>query len=512
MKNYFIKMTTTFLALSLFLLQIACEKEPAMTKAEDAEGVVAQLDEEDQEQEDEETEEESEEESQDNEFVVPEGSFYVATNGSSSNDGLSPSTAWSIEYAFTNAQAGDHVFIKAGDYGNVRLQPGNGGTSSNPIRFIGYRSQPGDIVASGGSTFQYGDALDASKMPLIKGNRINNEGQGTGIYNFHKYIEISNIQITHYNQGLFSSGEYNVFDNIIATEIGDFNPAHTFPDNTSNQSLNYAGVGIKVNGDYSTIKNCFVLNAGAEGFRFAGCQYQKQSYNKVYSNSTVNPCDYYYLLALGAHNNEVNNVYVERVGDLRHAGHGLILKFDTQNNTIRNSTVKNTWLELSYSGVENNDFIDCNVVGGPNNKGALAIANGAHHNTFTNTTVSNCVGVLFSDWDEDFSRGDVKNAGHHNTFNQCTFDNNLAGVNFYWFSQDNPESPAHDNVFEDCTFSNMDNLFLIDRSNSNNLLKNCTLSNISALKNHFRPTLNSGIPLDADYENNTLVNCGFTLD
>ncbi|WP_289042503.1 PKD domain-containing protein [uncultured Zobellia sp.] len=435
--------------------------------------------------------------------------YYVTVNGSANNDGQSEASSWSITHAFQNAKAGDVVYIKAGNYGNVKLQPGYSGTSSNPIRFIGYQNTPGDIVANSGSTFQYGDVLDAKKMPLITGNRLNNIGQGSGIYNFHKHIQISNIQITHYAEGVFSSGDYTVLDNIIVTEIGDFNPAHTYPTRTPNPSLNYSGVGIKLKGDYSTIKNCFVLNAGAEGYHFSQCRYQTHSYNKAYSDSSVNPCDYYYLLSIDAQNNDLSNIYVERVGDLEHLGHGLVLKFSARNNIIRNSHVKNTWLELSYSKVADNTFTNCIVEGGTQNQGALIIANGANSNTFNQCRVTRCDGVAFSDWDEDFSRGDVRDAGHHNTFKQCTFDNNLAGIYFFWYSQENKQYSAHDNTFDGCTFRNMDNLFLVDRANSNNLLKNCTIQNITRLRDSFLPTLHSGIPLNAIYQNNTVINCGF---
>ncbi|NAS11518.1 hypothetical protein [Poritiphilus flavus] len=464
-------------------------------------------------EEEEEQEEENDPDSGNEDFTIPEGSYYVTVDGSASNDGLSEANAWSIEHAFSNARAGDHVFIRSGDYGNVELQPGHSGTSDEPIRFIGYRSEPGDISANNGSTFNYGDDLNANDMPLLRGNRVDNIGQGSGIFNFHSHIQISNIQITHYAQGVFSSGANTVLDNVIVTEVGDFNPAHTFPDNTSDPTISYAGIGINVTGDYSIIKNCFVLNAGAEGFRFSDCQYQKHSYNKVYSDSFVNPCDYYYLLALGADNNELDNIYVERIGEIQHLGHGLILKFDAKGNDIRDCTIKNTWLELSYSEVSDNQFTNCDVIGGgPKNEGALLIANGAHHNTFTQCSVVNCDGVAFSDWDEDFSRGDVRNAGHNNTFEQCVFDNNRAGMNFFWFDQEQKDSPAHDNVFNGCTISNTEHLFLVDRINTDNALNNCTLINITNLRGSTYETLNSGLTLDAVYQNNTLENCGFSLD
>ncbi|WP_289040663.1 hypothetical protein [uncultured Zobellia sp.] len=529
MRNYFKKITTLSCAFYCLLIGYSCSKDSELLEEAPRQEVVVEAEEkkndqskndsseknvdreEEKSQEGEDGEEKEIEVPQENNYIIPHGSFFVSINGSASNDGLSETTSWDIEYAFQNAKAGDHVFIKAGNYGNVTLKPANSGTSDNPIRFIGYKNEPGDINSNNGSTFTYGNNLDSNNMPLLKGNRINNVGQGSGIYNFHKHIEISNIQITHYAEGVFSSGEYTVLDNIIVTEIGDFNPAHTYPTSTSNPSLNYHGIGIKVSGDFSTIKNCFVLNAGAEGFRSTGCKYQTHLNNKVYSDSNVNPCDYYYLLALGAENNDLNNIYVERVGDLEHLGHGLVLKFQAKSNTIRNSTVKNTWLELSYSGVTENLFTNCLITGGPNNQGALLVANGAHHNTFSQCRVTKCDGVCFADWDEDFSRGDVRNAGHHNTFNECTFDNNLAGVNFFWYSQSNTDNLTHDNTFNACIFRDMDQLFMIDRENSNTLIKDCQITNINALKNSFLPTIHSNISLNANFQGNTLSDCNFTI-
>ena len=104
--------------------------------------------------------------------------FYVSTSGVSTNNGKTESTAWDISHSFKTAKAGDIIHIKAGNYGNKNLIVANSGTSSNPIKFIGYANQPGDVVSNQGSTFSYGESVDASKMPLIQGNRTNNEGKG----------------------------------------------------------------------------------------------------------------------------------------------------------------------------------------------------------------------------------------------------------------------------------------------------------------------------------------------
>tara|TARA_R110002050_G_scaffold69630_2_gene150693 strand:+ start:24124 stop:25641 length:1518 start_codon:yes stop_codon:yes gene_type:complete len=443
-------------------------------------------------------------------FKIPEGSYYVTVSGKSTNDGLSEANAWDIEYAFSNAKAGDYVFIKSGNYGNIELRVKNPGTSSEPLRFIGYTSTPGDIIAEQGSTFKYGDQVDPNVMPLLQATRTNNEGNGNAINISQPYVEISNFQIKNYISGLSSYGEYNVVNNIIVVEVGDFNPAHSYPTGTSNAFLNYNGIGIAFNGEFSTLKNCFVLNSGSEGYRFYEAQNQTHSYNQVYSDNNINPTDYYYLFSTGSSNNEISNIHVERIGNLEHGGHGLVLKtLDVNNNNFYDCLIKNTNVELSYSGVKNNSFIRCKIIGGDDGDGGLSIANGANNNSFINCVISNNQGVMFADWDETVSLGDVKNAGHNNKFFQCEIKDMIGGVNFYWYSVQNSEIYANDNIFEECTFSNLDNLFIVDRANLNTKFINCSVVNVKKLRDSYYPTIHSSIPLNIVHQNTTYENSDF---
>ena len=123
--------------------------------------------------------------------ITGDNVYYVTTTGKSSNNGSSEALAWSIQYAFSTAKAGDIVYIKAGNYGALNLTTSNSGTTSNLIKFIGYTSTPGDLVSNNGSTFNYGDKLDSSKMPLLSG-----ELGKTAITIQNNYVQLENFQIT----------------------------------------------------------------------------------------------------------------------------------------------------------------------------------------------------------------------------------------------------------------------------------------------------------------------------
>ncbi len=395
--------------------------------------------------------------------------FYVTVNGKSSNSGLGESSAWSLKHAFNAAKAGDVIYIKAGNYGNVSLTTTNSGSSGKPIKFIGYTNTPGDLVSNGGPTFKYGENLSASKMPLLQGS-----GNGTAISLDKQYIELENFQITKYKKGVNSIGKYCVLKNIIATQIGSFS------------SKSYSGIGIYLRGDYSTIKNCIVVNAGAEGFTISGDNVTHDS-NKVYCDTGKNETDYYYLLH-NANNNKLNNIYVERVGNLYHKGHGITFKVSAKNNVIRNSSSINTSFELSFSGVENNRIENCfagnydsNV--GRGKIGSFLIANGAHHNTFKNCTVdkSSESGVKFMDWREGSHPNDAANAGNNNVFENCTFSNVKYAID-YNSDWNYASSPAENNTFKNSTFKNSQYLFRTERTSRNNKLIGSRIQNIANYK------------------------------
>lgn len=413
--------------------------------------------------------------------------YYVTTNGTAISDGVSEETAWSITHAFKVAKAGDIVYIKAGNYGPVNLKVANSGTVTSPIQFIGYKNTPGDVESINGSTVTYedyknnGDKLDATVMPLLQGvSNLDEEWTGTAIVLGKKYLELSNIQISNYENGVVINAHNNTLKNIVTVNIGDFNPSHSYPKFTSNSIMNYKGIAMDLSANYLVVENSLVINAGAEGIRVNNSHYQTHRNNKVYSDNDTNPTDYYYLIANGSSNNVISNAYIERVGKLTHNGHGLVLKVSAENNKFNDCYIKNTILSCSFSGVKNNYFKNVIIEGGEDHNGSIYIANGSNNNIFENCVVDNAKGICFADWNDGFNDPrDLNDAGFQNEFRNCTVKNGSVGVNYYFWDETN--SKAHDNIFKNCSFLNLNSLFFNDRPNNNNPFVNCKIENVKKL-------------------------------
>jgi hypothetical protein len=442
--------------------------------------------------------------------------FYVTTNGKSTNSGKTESTAWDIVHAFKAAKAGDYIHIKAGNYGNKNLIVQNSGTASQPIRFIGYKNAPGDVISFEGSTFTYGDNVDDSKMPLLQGARINSEGKGEGIVIPKDNIEISNLHIRYFEKGLLSTGDNNKFVNIVASDIGDFNPANT-EEASGNTFLNYKGVGITLFGNNVVLKNSIVINAGAEGIHVKRGTNQVHSYNSVYGDNSTNPCDYYYLFSADSHYNTIDHAYVYRKKGLSHYGHGLVCKGDASNNEFTNFEIINTILELSFKEIHDNLFENGSITGSYNPAvrykditGGILVANGAHHNTLKNIKISNSEAIIsFADWvDGTDASLDANNAGHNNTFINIQGEMATIAVNFDEFSK--MEGLAHDNLFRECSFKNIDRLFQVNRPNSNNKFERCRFEDMDKFQ-----STSSGYDYllnpNTTFSNSTTINVNFTL-
>ncbi|WP_414858888.1 right-handed parallel beta-helix repeat-containing protein, partial [Paenibacillus sp. Soil787] len=87
--------------------------------------------------------------------------FYVATNGSDSNDGISLSAPFqTIQKAASVAQAGDTVNIRGGTYRET-VAPVNSGTAGNTIKFQNYN---GEAVAVSGADLVTGWTLDSGNI------------------------------------------------------------------------------------------------------------------------------------------------------------------------------------------------------------------------------------------------------------------------------------------------------------------------------------------------------------
>ena len=131
--------------------------------------------------------------------------YYVRKIGSDSNDGLSPDNAFlTIQKAANVAQAGDFVFVGAGEY-QEKVEVKNSGTSQKSIVFVGdregaYTGDKGEVKISSKDVGFY---IEDKGYIKIYGFKIENTTSTAGIYikgALANNIEIVNNEISN-NQG-----------------------------------------------------------------------------------------------------------------------------------------------------------------------------------------------------------------------------------------------------------------------------------------------------------------------
>ena len=425
-----------------------------------------------------------------------QNAIYVAADGNNNNSGLSEAAAYkSIQVGINAAKPGDTVYVKAGNYGAVNLSISKSGTTGSPITIEGYQSTPGDNPSI--ANFNHNSSLNASIMPLLDGgSRASNE---VGISVTGHHIVLKNIQITRYRSGLYTSdADYGVFENIIVVDMG--NPAE-----------NYDGMGIFISGatDNSVIRNCVVVNAGAQGFTLRG-SYNLFENNAVYADDDStghdSAMDYYFILN-DSYYNTISNNYMERVGDLDHVGHGFTVKGNNEHNVFDGNTavnMKGGAFVARWSGATNNTFSNNTVIGGD---GILA-RDGAHHNTFENIHISGSrYGIYAMNAQEDTSN--TSNASsENNTFRNITIKNVKSAAIFY-SSYVSSSTLASGNVYENLAIDGAPLLFRADHNTSGNVLKNSTVTNVDEY--YYSSVSSSTSYLGITIENTTLTNNGFTL-
>ncbi|MFT6796969.1 MAG: hypothetical protein ACJART_002117 [Maribacter sp.] len=435
-----------------------------------------------------------------------ENVFFAATYGNNQNNGKSEAQPWSIQKAFSTAEAGDIVYIKAGNYSNIELVQTNNGTQENPIEFIGYKNQPGDADSVLGLDLSNDNEFDVNRLPSFVGNSNDGLYEGHAIFLKGNYIELNNIQITRFEMGILTKGVGSKLTNILIYNMGDFR------DNV-NGFDDYKGIGIRAQGKDVKVQNSQIVDCGAESLVLHNCQSCLVENVQIVSNNNTNPTDYYLLLTGGTSNSYVTNATVKRKSGLSHYGHGIVGKAGAHNNIITNSTVINTTIELSFSNVYENTIKNCTVTGmfyeNDDSAGSIEVANGAHHNIFENITIDGVRGAIkFRDWrDNSGQSNDVHDAGNNNTYKNITVTNSLIAIHFDEFSK--LEGNAWDNSFENCTFNGVERLFHVNRPNSGTKLSNCLIKEVNAFS-----VTSAGFDYDlnpnTEFNNNEWINIGFT--
>ena len=395
---------------------------------------------------------------------VPKG-YFVTVNGKSTNNGLSESSAWSLEHAFAISKPGDIIYVKAGNYGNKNLQMNHKYGGSGLIKIIGYVNTPGDIQSSNGPTHNYGNTISANNMPLLQSSP---SYRSTAIKLFQSDVWIENFQIIGYEKGLLTQSFANnvTAKNLIVKDMGP-------------QSSNiYRGWGLDIRGKNSVVENCYVENASAVAIQLINSDYSIIKNSKVYANNHQNPTDYYYLLTTGTNNAMVENCYAERAQGLSHGGHGFNIKNDGAYNTFKNCVAKRTNFELTYSGVHHNT-IDGGALYGVSTSSSewatrFSIMGGTHDNTIKNLTINDTYyAIALTTFDD--KTGAEASLGYNNTFENVTVNNTLSvllvggGTNY--------NSSAKNYTFINCKFSNFNAVASTYYRTENFVFKNTSFQN-----------------------------------
>lgn len=401
--------------------------------------------------------------------------YYVSTSGSNSNDGTNESKAWrTISYAASRVEAGDTVWIKSGNYGNEKVTIKNNGRADRLISFIGYINSPGDI-SSMYYSYKKGRTLDSREMPLLDGG---NRNSNVGILLTGKdFVLIKNIQIKNYQKGIFGSGSnHNKIENVLA---------HTF-----GSAEKDGGRGIHLRGEFNKILNCTVINSTAVNVTIYGDNNLIEGVHTHCDESLeagrMASTDYY--ITIQGSRNIIRDCFIERVGDLRHNGHGISLKSKgvrTEDNLVENCTIVNVKgaIEARHRMVRNNIFKNLLILGWntPSQNGGIVIHDGASYNTFERIKISG-TNEAFR-WYETIEDEGVQENGHDNIFKNIIVENVgilvvVAALNV------TPEKKATGNSFVNCTFNNIENMFqgyrVFDDTNS---FENCIFNNVKKYNN-----------------------------
>lgn len=387
-------------------------------------------------------------------FSVGATDYYVSLTGNNGNLGTTPESAWrTFTYAATRAQAGDHVYIKGGNYGDENVVVSNAGTSSNPIVFEGYDG-----------------------TPLFDG--ADYTGYAIKLYG-KPYITLRNIRVAKYYAGIWVDGNSNhaLIDSCVVDSC-----CHTDYVNRG-----WDGYGIVIQkSDYSVLQNSSTMdNGGSSVFMSStnhctvkNCQIRcKQTASNQYIT------DYYLVLTCCSYNT-IRDCYVEDINGSYKGNHGIIIKDGSTphstGNLIVNCITKNFEEGYVIAHEAYNNKVDSCYADNTNKNSSFnfcfQIREGAYDNT-----ISNCMGVgktgVVSVYDGVESSGGQNQ--NNNLFVNCNFKGTQSTTIGAFLRN------ATNTTFKNCNFVNTPNLFRFSYSstgsdaNSGTVLKNCILSGVT---------------------------------
>ncbi|MDM9632802.1 right-handed parallel beta-helix repeat-containing protein [Robiginitalea aurantiaca] len=456
-----------------------------------------------------------------------EPGFFVTVNGRSSNDGLTESTAWDIEHALKSAQPGDIVYVKAGNYGAVKLTTTRAGTTQNPISFIGYKNVPGDIYETQGPSYSKeqwesnGKNLPANIMPLLDNTAPSNNPpiDHKGFYIRHSNIIIENFMIQDYYDGIFVQGASNVaLKNVITARLGNWNPnSNCWNLGDRSDCDNRVGYGLRLSqSDNFLIENCLVIDAGHVGIDIIGSDYGIMSDSEVWSASIGNATDYNITLYNSSHNklDKIRSYRAKGSVGTSHKGRALAVKCDSDFNEVNGLDAENLRLQIYY-GSDDNQLKDITLKGnGEADDSGIQIFGDANRNVLENIDISNGNGIMFlGEGFECVGNGDGP-SGSDNYFKNLTLTNvkngtGQAAISYHRLNSNGTSGGK--NYIIGGTIDGAPHLFCTNRPGEIHI-EDVSIKNITEGYKTYYPNSQRGwrsYEIKETYQNVTFNNCNF---
>lgn len=444
------------------------------------------------------------------EYVAPEVTpfdgniYYVSTTGDNDGPGTIADPWATITYAMSassGVQAGDSIYVKAGNYGTELVSFDISGTASNRIIIQGYKTTPGDQPKD---DWTYGDSHDAAEMPLYDYNDRDHSTAKNFNFNEQEYITVNNMQITEVRWAAYISGGHNIIENFYCTQMGDYGIrgdedvqsgifliGNKLP--VDGKEITWAGI----DADSCKVINCAVVNSSGEGI-WAFSDYDSIIDCRFYCDEGLTTEDEaagtdYYIVLTGSYS-VVKDCYWERIGNIKHGGHGGGVKGswlghadggpnDAQYNVIEGCTSRNITGEhywVAHNNVNNNIFRNNIAKQGAN---GIMIRDSANNNLFEDMLLDSLLyggidppepAIAWVDGSEDLEGYTSVN----NTFQRIIISdcNSVLGIEDDYLGND---SEANDNKLYNFTVYNC--AFFISRingTNSGNVIKNWIVTDV----------------------------------
>lgn len=423
-----------------------------------------------------------------NNIVPSEGTgtvYYVATNGSDSNNGLSTGSPFlTLQKAVTTAQSyGDKIWIKAGSYGaeSISGEKYMSTAMGDPIVVEGYKTTPGDITSNYFTYTENGtQTLLSSEMPLFTGSSREN---GVDFWNFgynSNYI-LRNIQLQEYDEGVrVQASDGMRFERMNMKNLG------TTPASGAGTGVGFSFRGTTTSGHVNcdasrqTVKESYVMNASLDGYLIYGahfliedCWATSQDYDAA--NAAGASTDYYFAVKSRFGIIKNSTCWKDPVNGLGHGGHGFDLKTASHEADFQNDNVKVQYnliegnlainigqgytsrhKHVQYNVYRNNEaHADCVNRRTPNDdwiySGGIAFIDGGSYNIYEGMylhDMDNAISYLQTTGEHDPEPG-YGAAQHHSTVRNSIIDNVR-----YVFSGRNVHTSATSSQYENKFYNN----------------------------------------------------------